>query len=52
MTNCVVSVEIGFELNINMRMYYVFGNRIYSISSMTTYVLLVWQTYLIYTNNL
>ena len=38
----------------NMHIYYLFGNHIYSLSSMVTYVFLLWQTYFafcIYANN-
>ena len=50
----ITSKPVGFELNSNMQMYYVFGNHIYSLSSMTTYVFFVWQIYFvlcIYANN-
>ena len=43
------------ELSCNMQMYYAFGNHIYSLSSMTTYIFLAWQTYFIFcinTNNI
>ena len=36
---------VGFEFSSNMHMYYAFDNYIYSFSSVTTYVFLVWQTY-------
>ena len=35
----------GFEYSSNMQMYYTFGNHIYSLSSMTTFIFLVWKTY-------
>ena len=41
------SSPLCFEHNSNMHIYYLFGNHIYSLSSMTTYVFLAWQTYFI-----
>ena len=51
-TKTVVAVDtrmkpnkpVGFELNSNIHMYYALGSHIYSLSSMTTYVFLAWQT--------
>ena len=39
---------VGFELSSNMHMCYEFGNYIYSSSSMTTCIFLVWQTYFVF----
>ena len=46
--------QVCHELCSNMHMYYEFCNDIYSSSAITTYALLVWQTYFvfcIYANN-
>ena len=41
------SNSAGFELRSNMHIYYVSGNHIYCLSSMTTSVFLAWKTFLI-----
>ena len=45
-TNESTNKPVGFELNSIMHMCCAFGSHIYSISSMTTYVFFVWQTYI------
>ena len=49
------SKPIDFELISNMHIFYVFDKHIYFLTSMTTYIFLVWKTYFvfcIYANNL
>ena len=49
-----ISEPVGFELSSYIHMQCSFGNHIYSLSSMNTYVFLLWQTYSIfcvYANN-
>ena len=47
-------MPVGFELSSSMYIVYAFGNNIYSLSSITIYIFLVWQTYFVFciTNNL
>ena len=47
--------QVGFELSSNMHMNNALDSHIYSVSSNTSYVSLVWQMYvlfLFYANNL
>ena len=51
----VTSKPVGFELNSNMHTYYAFDDHIYSLSSVNTCKILVWQTHFVfcvYANNL
>ena len=51
----VIRKPVDFELSSDMHIYNAFDNDIYFLSSMTTYLFLLWHTYfffLIYANNL
>ena len=45
---CLKCKSAVVELSSNMSLCYAYGNNIYSLSSITTYVFLVWQTYFVF----